>query len=263
MMNKFRAGLVQFDIKKGQINTNMEKALLLLEKLVKENVKLAVLPEMFSCSFDNDNLKTHAQSFAGLTKTLQAFAFDHGIAIAGSLPETDNDQIFNTMIFIDSDGTIKGKYRKIHLFRLTNEHLHYTAGNKIMIVNSLLGRIGLMICYDLRFPELARAMFLKNADLIIVSAQWPESRRMHWETLIKARAIENQLFMICSNRTGKEDMLCFCGMSMIVDPMGNMLTKAGDEEACVSAEINFEEITKTRRLIPCIKDRHPEVYSEG
>jgi omega-amidase len=258
--NFIKAGLVQFDVEKGRIDANMEKVFRLLENLARENVDIAVLPEMFTCSFDNENLKIHTQSTDTLIKKLRTFAFEHNMAITGSLPEMENGSIFNTMIFIDADGTVKGKYRKIHLFRLTKEHLYYTPGKQIVTVNSLLGRIGLMICYDLRFPELARAMFLDQADIIVISAQWPESRKMHWETLIKARAIENQLFMVCSNRTGKDDILSFPGMSMVVDPMGNVLAEAGRDENCVYAKIDPENIFTARSLIPCINDRQPEIY---
>jgi predicted amidohydrolase len=94
----------------------------------------------------------------------------------------------------------------------------------------------------------------------VVSAQWPEPRKEHWETLIKARAIENQLFMVCSNRTGKEAGLTFPGMSMIVDPMGKLLAHAGNNESCAFAEIDPATVENIRTLIPCMADRRPEVY---
>ena len=191
-MNKpFKAGVVQFDVKCGRIKANLAKLSEHLGKLASENVCLAVLPEMFSCSFDNENLKAHSRSTPEIIERLSALALDYGMAIAGTLPEQEEGRIFNTMVFIDTDGNIKGKYRKLHLFRLTGEHLYYTAGGEVVAVDSTLGRIGLMTCYDLRFPEVARALFLKGVQLIVISAQWPEPRKEHWETLIKARAVEN------------------------------------------------------------------------
>ncbi len=252
--------MVQFDVAFGRIEANLEKISGYLETLASENVSLAVLPEMFSCSFDNENLKEHSGSTPKIIETLSALALNYRMAIAGTLPELEEDRLFNTMVFIDADGKIKGKYKKLHLFRLTGEHLFYSGGSEIVTVDSTLGRIGLMTCYDLRFPELARSLFLKGAQLIVVSAQWPEPRKEHWETLIKARAVENQLFMVCSNRTGSEAGLLFPGMSMIADPMGRILTHAGSDESCAFEEIDPEVIQTIRTLIPCMTDRRPEVY---
>ncbi len=260
MYKSFKAGVIQFDVECGKIEANLAKISAYLESLASENVSLAVLPELFSCSFDNENLKEHAGATQNIIETLSAFSLKYKMAIAGTLPELEGDRVFNTMVFIDTDGKIKGKYRKLHLFRLTGEHLYYTAGNGIVTVDSTLGRIGLMICYDLRFPELARALFLKGAELIVISAQWPEPRKEHWEALIRARAIENQLFMVCSNRTGTEAGLTFPGTSMIADPMGRILAHAGSHDACVFSQIDPLTVKDIRTLIPCMADRRPEVY---
>jgi predicted amidohydrolase len=117
-----------------------------------------------------------------------------------------------------------------------------------------------MTCYDLRFPELARKLSLRGVQMIIVSAQWPEARKEHWETLIKARAIENQLFMVCSNRTGMENDLQFPGMSMVVNPIGNILIQAKNKEACVYADIDLSLLKDTRALMPCMTDRRDDIY---
>ena len=260
LKNNFKAGIVQFDVKSGQNETNLDTALGYLAKLVSKKVTLAVLPEMFSCSFDNESLIKHSGFSQKILDSLSLFAKKNQIAIAGSLPENEKDQIYNTMVFIDVDGKIKARYRKLHLFRLTGEHLYYTAGNKMVTIDTSFGRIGLMICYDLRFPELARSLYLEDAQMILVSAQWPEPRKEHWKTLIKARSIENQLFMICSNRTGMESGLKFPGMSMIVDPMGNILTQAESNETISFAEIDPGLVKKARISIPCSKDRRKDIY---
>ena len=262
MKNNFKAGAVQFDVKNGQNETNLKTALRHLEKLASDNVSLAVLPEMFSCSFDNENLDDHSKVSDKIIEKLSFFARENNMAIVGTLPESENDQIFNTMVFIDVDGKVKGRYRKLHLFRLTGEHLYYTSGNKIVTIDSSFGRIGLMTCYDLRFPELSRSMFLKNVQMIVVSAQWPEPRKDQWQTLIKARAIENQMFMICSNRTGMDADLQFPGMSMIVDPMGIVLAEAGSDDGSILAKIEMERVDNARALIPCSTDRRQDVYGK-
>lgn len=260
MKKKFKAGAVQFDVKKGQIETNLTTALGYLEKLASDDVSLAVLPEMFSCSFDNEKLKEHSKFSDNVIQRLSYFSKENHMAIAGTLPERENDLIYNTMVFIDVDGKVKGRYRKLHLFRLTGEHLYYTAGNKMVLVDASFGKVGLMICYDLRFPEHARSLCMKGAQMIVVSAQWPESRVEHWKTLIRARSVENQLFMVCSDRTGIEDGLQFPGNSMIADPMGNILAEGGKDAAGVFAEIDPGLVKHTRELIPCMTDRRQDIY---
>ena len=257
---KFKAGVVQFDVKSGQIEANLNAALGYLEKLACDCVNLAVLPEMFSCSFDNENLKKHSKLTGKVLERLSLFAKKNQMAIAGTLPEMKKDKIFNTMVFIERDGKIKARYKKMHLFRLTDEHLYYTAGNEVAAIDSSFGRIGFMTCYDLRFPELARKLLLQGVQMIIVSAQWPEPRKEHWKTLIKARAIENQLFMVCANRTGEDDDLKFPGMSMIVDPTGRILTEARDKDACVSAHVDLKLVKDARASIPCMEDRREDLY---
>jgi omega-amidase len=257
---KFQAGVVQFNIVNGQIETNMDMVLANLRDLVSQKVSLAVLPELFSCGFDNLYLKDHSRHTGPILERLSAFAKTHGMAIAGSLPELEGGIVYNTMYFIDTDGIVKGKYRKMHLFRLTNEHKFYGAGDKIVTVETTLGKIGLMICYDLRFPELARNLFLEDTKMLIVSAQWPESRKLHWRHLAVARAIENQLYMVCANRTGMDGELIFPGMSMVVDPLGEILAEASATSNTAVATIQMEEVARARQLIPCKSDRRSEIY---
>jgi omega-amidase len=266
MKNHYKAGVVQFDVKKGQIENNLKNVFAHLEQLASDNISIAVLPEMFTCSFDNTNLKEHAKFTDMIVERLSLFAKEHQMAIAGTLPEieiekkSDNCLVYNTMIFIDGDGQVKAKYRKLHLFRLTGEHLYYSSGKKIVMVDTSLGKIGFMTCYDLRFPEHARKLYLQGAKIIVVSAQWPEPRINQWSALIKARAIENQLFMICSNRTGTQGSLQFPGMSMIVDPLGNILADAGKESGSAFADIDMKLLDKFRKLIPCDTDRRHDIY---
>jgi omega-amidase len=255
-----QAGIVQFDVQNGRIETNMKVILNHLEKLSLNGVSLAVLPEMFSCGFDNHHLSEHATHTKKIIATFCSFAKTRHIAIAGSLPVNEDGKIFNTMIFIDTDGTIAAAYKKIHLFKLTDEHLFYSAGKTPAIVETSFGRIGMMICYDLRFPELSRTLFKNGVNMILVSAQWPGARKNHWITLSKARAIENQLFMICSNRTGTDGELDFTGNSMIIDPNGNVIADAGSSEGTASAVIKPELVTQARNKIPCMKDMRVDVY---
>ncbi len=252
--------MVQFDIINGQIEINMERVWRNLESLASQDVRLAVLPELFPCGFDNHHLKAHSRHSGPILDQLSEFARTHHMAIAGSLPEWDNARIYNTQYFIDMDGSVQGRYRKLHLFGLTQEHLFYGAGQEVVTLDSGLGKLGLMICYDLRFPEQARKQFLEGVRMILVSAQWPEPRKHHWHHLIRARAIENQLFLVCANRTGRDEDLFFPGMSMVVDPMGELLAEAGPGDQTAVADIDMEKVDQARELIPCMTDRRSDVY---
>ncbi len=260
MLNDFKVGVVQFDIKKGNTQINLKTTFKQLKVLSEMNVSLTVLPELFTSSFDNENLHEHSSQFESIIETLSRFALKNKMAIAGTLPEFVNDFVYNTMVFIDTDGTLKAKYQKIHLFRLTGEHHYYKAGEKTIVVESSFGKIGLMTCYDLRFPEVARSLFMKGAKIILISAQWPTPRKSHWEKLMFARAIENQLYMVGSNRTGTEDDLDFPGMSMVVDPMGEQIANAGSDSGNDIADINFNRVEDFRKLIPCKSDRRQDAY---
>ncbi len=255
-----KAACIQFDIQKGQIQANMDLIYKYLDALAQDRVQLAVLPEMFSCSFDNEQLAVHAGQTEKIVASLCRFAGQNNMAIAGSLPRQGKAGILNEMIFIDTTGELLAGYHKLHLFGLTGEDDFYAQGNEIVCIDTSLGRIGLMTCYDLRFPELARSLFLKEAQIVIVSAQWPSPRKEQWKILAQARAVENQLFMVCTNRTGVEDNLQFPGMSLIVDPMGRILAQGGDSGGTAVAEIELKRVAQFRKLIPCKNDRRPDIY---
>ncbi len=260
MTCRFKAGAVQFDIINGDINANLDTAFFHLEKLADQGAAMGVLPELFSTGFDNENIRTHAQRTPETLDRMTEFAKVRSMALAGTLPEADGDQVFNTLYFIDRDGKIKGAYQKLHLFRLTLEHEFYTPGNQARVIDTSFGPVGLMICYDLRFPELARRLFLDGARLFIVSAQWPAPRLAHWQTLVRLRAIENQSYFVCSNRIGTDGELDFPGNSAVVDPLGNAVGQAGDNARTVIAPVDMDTVDRARGLIPIIDDRRKDIY---
>lgn len=260
-MNRiYKAGAVQFNIVNGDINGNLDTAFFHLTKLADQGADIAVLPELFSCGFDNENIGIHARRTPETLEKMTKFARATSMALAGTLPQAEGNQVFNTLYFIDRDGDIKGAYQKLHLFRLTLEHQFYTQGNRACVIETSFGPVGLMVCYDLRFPELARQLFLDGARLFIVSAQWPTPRKTHWQTLIRARAIENQSYFICSNRTGTDGDLEFPGCSSIVDPLGEVVAEAGDDARGIMAKIDMEAVDRARELIPVKEDRRKDIY---
>ena len=263
MTEVFKACALQFDIENGDLDANMAWVENQVKMLAEEGVFLVVLPELFSTGFDNEQMVDHARSTPGVLEQLQGWAKTHAMALAGSVPELVNDEdprVYNTLYFIDRDGELKGQYRKTHLFPLTGEPDYYRPGDEVVVVESSLGPVGLMICYDLRFPELARELFLKGAKMILTPAQWPRTRIGHWDILARARAVENQVFMICANRTGNDGELIFSGGSQIVDPMGNVLDRAGENDSIARAEIDLAQVARARRLIPVGRDRRADIY---
>ena len=263
-MKKIKAGLIQLDIRLGKITENLSSALKGIEKLGAENCDLAVLPEMWSCGFDNAKLYEHAKKTPDIIQRLQQAACDRNIVIAGSLPEKFGRRIFNTMVIIDKDGHIAGRYRKVHLFSLTGEHKYFGTGKKAVICTTSIGRVAPLICYDLRFPELSRVMALKGAQIFLVSAQWPIGRINHWDFLLRARAIENQVFVVAVNRCGDDPEISYGGHSALISPGGEVLASAmGKETDCPSVfcgQIDLEEAQNMRNLIPCLKERVPQAY---
>jgi omega-amidase len=259
-MEKFRAGVAQFDIVNGDIEANVATAMGHLGVLAGQGVDLAVLPEMFSTGFDNGQIKSLAARTPKTLARFADFARDRNMAVAGSFPEADKDDVYNTLYFIDRDGLVKAAYRKLHLFRLTDEHRYYTPGDQIVAVETSLGPMGLMICYDLRFPELARQLAFSGARTLIVSAQWPSARAEHWTTLIRARAIENQVYVIASNRTGNDGDLAFPGLSAVIDPLGTAAADAGSVSGTAAAGIDPGQVDMVRKQIPVMTDRREDIY---
>lgn len=259
-MQDMVAGCVQFAIKPGDIDKNMAKAERGLSELAERNCRIAVLPEMWSCAFPYSILPSMAERTPDILAKLQKIAQATGIVIAGSLPEADAGNIFNTSYLIDSNGEIVGSYRKVHLFSLYSEHKNFGKGESATVFPTSVGKIGLMICYDLRFPELSRKLALEGAELICVSSMWPLIRIEHWTVLLRARAIENQLFVVGCNGCGTEERIAWGGSSAIVSPWGSLLAEAGTEEQTLVGVLNSRDIDEFRKVIPCFEDRVPAAY---
>jgi predicted amidohydrolase len=228
--------------------------------LADEGAQLVLLPEMCSTGFVQSRLLTLAQTTPEVLEELAALAKGKKMVIIGSFPEKKEDKIYNTAYVIDKDGSVSDGYRKVHLFSPTGEHRFFQGGRQAVVSQTSIGPIGLMICYDLRFPELCRTLCLQGAKLIAVPAQWPAARVQHWDTLLRARAIENQLFVMGANRCGRDPVLEYGGHSSIISPWGEILAKAGVRAASISATIEFGLVEKTRNQIPCLQERVPEAY---
>ncbi len=257
-----KAGIVQFDVESGNVRGNVGKAVMGIRRLAERGASAVLLPEMWTCGFDYSRMADHAALTPEILKDLAALARECRVTVAGSLPVLDGRAVKNTLVCIGDNGTVLCDYAKIHLFSPGGEHEHFMAGADPAVCDMVLGKTGFMICYDLRFPELCRNLALSGAKIIMVVAQWPLARAAHWETLLKARAIENQVYVLAANRCGEDGKQAYAGRSMIVTPWGEILAEGGSDETDLLADIDPAEVDRVRSAIPCFTDRRPTVYGE-
>ncbi|HDM76637.1 MAG TPA: carbon-nitrogen family hydrolase [Deltaproteobacteria bacterium] len=260
-MSKIKIGIVQFEVTQGDIKRNLDTVKSSLVKMGDAGASLVVLPEMWATGFAYRNLNTLSDKMDDVLEEVTRIAAEQDLIIVGSLPEKVNaTSIYNTAYVIHKKDGIIGKYRKIHPFSLHREDKHFKHGSERLVCDTDIGKIGVMICYDIRFPELARALALEGAKILVVSAQWPASRIAHWLVLLRARAIENQLFCVGTNTCGSDEEMQYGGTSVGYSPTGDVFMVASDKPMNLVADIDLKEIDEFRKLIPCFEDRVPEAY---
>lgn len=259
MKQDVTAAIVQFNISLGDVDHNLDTATAGLHRVAAQGARLAVLPEMWSSGYDYRHLDQLALQTPRVLLALQQLSLQLNLVIVGSLAEKDGARLYNTAYVIDG-GKVVGNYRKLHLFSNMGEDRFLAAGEQSCVVRTSLGRLGLAICYDLRFPELFRKLALEGAEIICLPAEWPKPRQEHWRTLLRARAIENQLFIAAANCCGVQGKLDFFGMSLLISARGDVLAEGGEENCERIATFSHEELLQYRAQIPCFKDRRPEIY---
>lgn len=257
-----KVALFQFDVKLGDPDANRGKVKALLDGIKERKPDVIVLPEMWDTSYDIRNLREVApvenpKTLGFLTD--MAKQYDVNI-VGGSIPLLDKGGIYNTSFVFNRKGEVVGVYRKVHLFGLMGEDRVFERGNDLCLFELDGVKCGLIICYDLRFPELCRSLALKGAEIIFVPAQWPSARIGHWRILLQARAIENQCYVIGVNRCGREGDLLFGGNSLVIDPWGDIVAGGSDIEEIITAEIDINKVKGVRETIPVFRDRAPQVY---
>ncbi|MDM5296894.1 carbon-nitrogen family hydrolase [Bacillus pumilus] len=260
-----KIALVQMDVAIGNPDENFKKAEAFLEEAMRQQPDLIILPEMWNTGYALEQAEQLADVNGERTKQLfSSFARKHHVyLIAGSIlnQRTENKDITNTMYVFNRQGELVLTYDKIHLFRLMDEHTYLTAGHQLGLFDYHEHvTIGAMICYDLRFPQLSRTLVNKGAKVLVNTAQWPTARVDHWRSLLIARAIENQAFMIAVNRTGTSKDTEFPGHSMVIDPLGRILLETNNDEDIYYAEIDLQLVDEVRKQIPVMTDQRLDVY---
>ena len=251
---------------------NLEVAERLVRDAAATGAELIGLPEKWPVLGDTEALRDGAEPLDGPTlSAVGNWARELGVhVLAGSISELDpaREKLLNTSTLIDPDGEIAAVYRKIHMFDVDvggvayRESAHEDPGDQVVLGDAGGVMVGLSVCYDLRFPELYRALALRGARLITVPAAFTlQTGRDHWEVLLRARAIENQLFVLAPGQIGKAPPhYNSYGRSAIVDPWGVVLASAPDEECVVSADLDLAALERIRARLPALAHRRPEVY---
>lgn len=251
-----RVALGEYDIGWHDPVTSLARAAEVIAKAREGGADLVVLPEMCTTGFTME-AERWAESLDGPSVAeLARLARESSIhLIAGVATRGEEDRFFNSALLIGPRGELLAEYRKQRLFDFAREHETYAAGDRPVIVQVGDVRLALFICFDLRFPELFRAA-APYADAIVVIANWPSKRQMHWEVLLRARAIENQAYVIAVNRTGRGGELEYAGGSFVHEPWGETIATGGDARAIGTIDPGM--VTSLRRRFPLTVDRRGE-----
>lgn len=253
-----RLALIQLDLVWEDVASNHARAARRLEQAASLGADLALLPEMFPTGFSMDSARI-AQPPGGPSETfLRAAARDFGLFILAGVAETADPLPKNDALLVSPDGEVT-RYSKIHPFSFSGEDRSYAPGGRVVTAEVKGVRVTPFICYDLRFPEPFR-LAADGTDLFAVIANWPERRRVHWRTLLVARAIENLAYVAGVNRVGEGDGLRYAGDSALVSPWGETLVAASEEETILVAEVRPETVADARAKFPALQDRRPEGY---
>ncbi len=259
-----KVSVIQMNMRSLESKANFDRAEALVRRAVGENgPDVVVLPETWNTGFMpagdlaaacDENAKAVRARFSPLARELNVNI------VAGSVSNLRNGKIYNTACVFDRAGACISEYDKTHPFTPMGEHEVYTPGDHLVTFTLDGVRCGLLICYEVRFPELWRTLALRGAQVMFLPAQWTAARQYHWETLTAARAIENQLFVVSCNACGERDGTLYGGFSRIIDPLGAVLAQGGGEEEIVTADLDLSSIAPLRARVPVFHDRRPALY---
>ena len=254
MNHTITVACLQMPVIWGKEHENLERVMEAIDGLPGGQVDMICLPELFTTGFDYTLLKgrDHGMTEEVLHALGEKARSRKAYILAGTLPEEEGGRVYNTLFVIDPSGKKVASYRKMHLFPLMGEDGFFCPGETPLVFRTPWARIGVAVCYDVRFSHLFLKMALNSAQIIVVPAQFPAARIDHWDTLLRARAIENQLFVVGVNRIGEDPGNRFPGHSCIIDPMGALLAGNGEEEGWIIGSIDIGEVERARRSLPAL-----------
>jgi omega-amidase len=249
------------DIALGEPEKNLAKVREMTAEARRRGSEVVVFPELWSTGYDLERVEEYATSTdQGVFAEVSKMAREHSIHFIGSSLAVKGTGHTNTAVIFSPQGQLLAEYSKLHLFRPFEEDKYLVPGQEAPVFDLAWGASALAICYDLRFPELFRRYALAGAKIVFFTAEWPYPRLMHWQTLLRARAIENQFFMVACNRVGQSGNWSFFGHSAIYGPSGELIVGAGKEEMLLTAVIDLDAVDEVRQLITVFEDRRDGVY---
>ena len=269
-MSKFKAALLQMKVYDDK-EKNIENAVRLIERVSKEGADIAVLPEMFCCPYNSSLFRAYGENEGGAAyAAMSKAAAEYGIyVVAGTIPELEDDKVYNTSYAFDRKGNQIAKHRKMHLFDIDIEGGQYfkesdtlTPGVDVDVFDTEFCKIGLAVCYDIRFPELARLMAAEGAEVLI----YPGAFNMttgpaHWELSFRMRALDNQCYTIgVAPARDLEASYHSYGNSMVASPWGNVLSRMDEKEGYIIQEIDTDYVKKIRNELPLLKHIRKDIY---
>lgn len=254
----------QFKIEPANVSLNEENIVNWFSKFVTPETDVVVLPEMWNNGYALPQLKELAdtqlsRSYEFISKL--AIQYDVDI-IAGSVSNSMKEDVYNTAFAVSKNGYLINSYDKVHLVPMLDEPSFLTAGNAVPEAFNLTNGVKAtqIICYDLRFPELLRYPARKDAEIAFYVAQWPQARVSHWIALLKARAIENDMFVVGCNACGDDGQTEYAGHSIVINPNGEIVAQLEDKPDHISCGINLDEVSNQRENIPVFKNLRPHLY---
>ena len=265
MPKKLKVTCVQMNMLLGKTEQNFSEAeKLVANAVITEKSDVIVLPEMWNTGFfPKEDLEQLSDVDGKRTLDLfSALARKYNVNIvAGSVANKKNGQLYNTCYVVNRKGELVGEYDKMHLFSPMDEHKYFSHGKSICTFNIDETPCGVIICYDLRFPELTRMLALSGAQVLFIVSQWPKERAGQLDILSKARAVENQMYAVLCNSSGTAYNTVFGGGSQMINPLGEVLIKASDKEDVISAVLDFEVTDRIRQSVNVFNDRKPDLYN--
>ena len=270
-MNKIKIALIQMHVEEDK-HKNLENASEFVKKTAEDGCDIAVLPEMFTTPYKTDNFPIYAELEGDTSfKLLSNMARENNIyLVGGSIPEKDDENsVYNTSYVFDRKGQKIGKHRKVYLFDIDVENGQsfkesdtLTAGDKVTVFDTEFGKIGLCICFDFRFPEIARLMAQNGAKAIIVPAAFNMTTGpAHWDLMFRSRAVDNQVYAIgCAPSRDVDGCYISYGNSIVVSPWGDILYKMDEKEGYKIIEIDLDYVDKIRKELPLMSARRLDLY---
>lgn len=258
-----KVACLQMDMLLGKPEENFSHAAELVKRAMKDKPDVLVLPETWNTGFfPRENLQALCDRDGSRVKQVfGALAERYQVNIvAGSVSNVRGGKVYNTAMVFDRTGACIASYDKTHLFTPMGEDNYYTPGDRLCTFVLDGVKCGLIICYDVRFPELTRSLTVPGLDMLFVVSQWPKVRTFHLRSLTTARAIENQMFLVCCNSCGTAGQTVYGGNSAIIDPWGETVALAGETEEILTADCDLQILTNIRGSIPVFRDRRPSLY---